>query len=96
MKLSGSQVAAARELLKITQGELAKSVELSLTTISNFETGKAEPYRASLEKIRAELERRGIEFTNGDSPPSTGDGIGVRLNYAKAAECARTPDGSKK
>lgn len=96
MKISGSQVAAARELLKITQGELAKSVELSLTTISNFETGKAEPYRASLERIRAELERRGIEFTNGDSPPSTGDGIGVRLNYAKAAECARTPDGSKR
>lgn len=94
MKISGSQVAAARELLKITQSELAKSVDLSLTTISNFETGKAEPYRASLVKIRAELERRGIEFTNGDSPPSAGDGVGVRLNYGKAAEFSQLPRGS--
>ena len=40
------------------------------------------PQRANLEKIQAELERRGIEFTNGD-------GIGVRLNFQKAAEFAR-------
>jgi len=51
--------------------------------------------RASLEKIRAELERRGIESTNGDTPSSTGDGIGAGLNYSKAAEFARTSEGSK-
>jgi hypothetical protein len=40
----------------------------------------AQPHLA---KIAAELERRGIEFTNGG-------GIGVRLDHAKAAEFART------
>lgn len=94
-KFSGSQVGATRELLKISQGELAKSVDLSLTSLSNFETGKAELYRAGLDKIRAERERRGIEFTNGNSPPSTSDGIGGCLNYSKAAEFARAIEGAK-
>ena len=67
MKISGKQVAAARELLGITQTELGQSAGLALKTISNFEAGHAEPYPVNLEKIRAELERRGIEFTNGDS-----------------------------
>ena len=89
MKLSGKQVAASRELLGLTQAELAEASGLSLQTIFKFETGKAYPYPASIEKIRRELERRGIEFTNGDSPPSTGNGIGIRLNFDKAAEFAR-------
>lgn len=89
MKLSGSQVTAARGLLKITQAELATAAGVAEITIFRFEAGQAEPQRANLEKIRAELERRGIEFTNGDSPPSTGNGIGVRLNYDKASEFAR-------
>lgn len=82
MKISGKQVRAARDLLGITQGELGKATGLALNTISNFEAGKADPYQASLEKIVEELERRGIEFTNGT-------GIGVRLNYEKAAVFAR-------
>jgi transcriptional regulator with XRE-family HTH domain len=92
MKISGKQVAAARELLGITQTELGQSAGLALKTISNFEAGHAEPYPVNLEKIRAELERRGIEFTNGDSPPSVGEGTGVRLNHAKAAAFARVKD----
>jgi len=36
-----------------------------------------------MQKLVAELERRGIEFTNGD-------GAGVRINFAKAAEFARS------
>jgi transcriptional regulator with XRE-family HTH domain len=83
MKVSGSQIAAARELLRITQAELAKLAGVSDPTIVNFETGKSEPYRTTLEKIVGELERRGIEFTNGD-------GFGVRLNLKKAAEFARS------
>lgn len=83
MKISGKQIASARELLGLTQPELASAAGVSDQTISNFETNRSEPYPATIEKITSALERRGIEFTNGT-------GIGVRLNFEKAAEFART------
>lgn len=82
MKVSGKQVASARELLGITQGELASAAGVGLQTVVGFETGRTEPYPVNLAKILAELDRRGIEFTNGT-------GIGIRLNFEKAAEYAR-------
>lgn len=82
MKISGRQVTAARDLLGITQAELAQAAGLSMDTVFSFEAGHTNPYPRSLEKIVRELERRGIEFTNGD-------GAGVRINYAKAAEYSR-------
>lgn len=82
MKISGKQITAARDLLGITQVELAAAAGLAEKTVFRFEAGQAEPHRASLDKIVTELERRGIEFSNGD-------GAGVRINYAKAAEFAR-------
>ena len=81
MKLAGKQVTAARDLLGLTQAELADAVGVERKAIARFEAGLAEPYARNLAKIQAELERRGIEFTNGD-------GIGVRLNFAKAAAFA--------
>lgn len=89
MKISGKQVSAARELLGITQNELANIAHVSQDTIARFETGQAEPRRDNLAKITQELERRGIEFTNGDKPPSASKGMGVRLNFDKAEEFAR-------
>lgn len=83
MKFSGKQVAASRELLGLTQDELALAIGVTRVTLSRFERGEGEPQRETLHKIEAELERRGIEFTNGD-------GVGVRLNFAKAAEFARS------
>jgi len=83
MKVSGAQVTAARNLLRITQEELAKAANVSYRTVLRFEAGQAEPQAASLQKILAELERRGIEFTNGT-------GMGVRLNYQKAEEFSRS------
>ena len=83
MKISGNQITAARGLLGITQAELAEAAGLSMETIFKFEAGKSYPYASSLAKIVGELERRGIEFTNGT-------GTGVRLNHAKAAEYARS------
>ena len=83
MRISGKQVAAARELLGITQAELAEIVGLKSLAIHSFESGRSVPYARNLEKICDELERRGIEFTNGD-------GIGVRLNFAKAEAFARS------
>ena len=82
MKFSGRQVAAARELLGLSQTELATATGVARRTIIRFETGEAELKPATLKIIEAELLRRGIEFTNGD-------GAGVRIHYAKAAEFAR-------
>ena len=90
MRFSGKQVAAARELLGLTQDELAAAAGVSFRTISRFERGEVEPRRESLKKLEVELERRGIEFTNGD-------GIGVRLKFAKAeafAKAAGRADGT--
>lgn len=82
MKISGRQVAAARDLLGISQGELALAVGVALTTVARFEVGDTTPHTSTLAKIVNELQRRGIEFTNGD-------GIGVRLSFAKAEAAAR-------
>lgn len=83
MKISGAQITAARNLLRITQAELAEASGVGEQTIKRFEADKTLPQRSSLDKILSELERRGIEFTNGT-------GIGVRLNFEKAAEYSRT------
>ena len=82
MKISGAQVKAARELLKITQPELAEAAGVAQRTLRRFETDEGLIDAANLDKILAELERRGIEFTNGT-------GIGVRLHFEKAAAFAR-------
>lgn len=82
MKFSGRQVAAARELLGLSQTELATATGVARRTIIRFETGEADLKPATLQLIETELQQRGIEFTNGD-------GAGVRINYAKAAEFAR-------
>lgn len=75
-------MAAARDLLGISQGELASAVGVALTTVARFEVGDTMPHASTLTKIVSELQRRGIEFTNGD-------GIGVRLSFAKAEAAAR-------
>ena len=81
MKILGNQVASARELIGITQTELAAAAGVGKETVLRFETGVS-IYEANVEKIRTALETHGIEFTNGS-------GMGVRLNYAKAEEFAR-------
>ena len=85
MKISGAQITAARNLLRITQAELAKACGVAERTIKSFEADHSVPLRSTLDKIQSELERRGIEFTNGDSPPSKSHGMGVRINFDKAA-----------
>lgn len=90
MKISGKQVTAARDLLGITQVELAQAAGLSTDTILTFEAGKTNPYPSSLQKITSELESRGIEFIDGNTPPCSEEAIGVRLNLSKAAAYART------
>ena len=52
-------------MLELKQGELAASVGLSQQALYMIETGNAQPRKSTLAKLRAELERRGIEFING-------------------------------
>ncbi len=89
MKISGAQITAARNLLKITQIELAEASGVSDRTLGKFESDEALPKESTIALIRAELERRGIEFTNGRDRGSPGDGFGVRVNVEKAAAFAR-------
>lgn len=67
MIITGRHVAAARELLELTQHELAAATDLGSSTIERFEKG--ESVRAStVEKIQRYLEARGIRFMNGKNP----------------------------
>jgi DNA-binding XRE family transcriptional regulator len=75
--IDGRHISAARDLLKMTQDDLAAAAGVSKDTIWNIENHRTVPRKGSLEKIREALERRGIEFTNGNSP-------GVKLRPEKA------------
>lgn len=74
----GTQIGAARKLLKISQAELAASAGVGEATIKNVEAGSHEPRQSTLKVIRDALEQRGIEFINGDNP-------GVRLHRSKVS-----------
>lgn len=77
VKITGKHISAARSLLGMSQQDLAEAADVTKTTISFFETGRHYPQPATLEAIQSALERRGIEFMNGDSP-------GVRLHSDRA------------
>ena len=82
MKLVPKHVVAARGLLGMTQAQLATAAGITEVALNKFERGKTTPHQSTLEALQTALERRGIEFTNGD-------GVGVRMDNAKAAEFAR-------
>jgi len=78
LPFSPDQLAAARQLLgRMSQEQLAKAAGVSEVTIAMFELGRTVPHERTLDKIKTALERRGIVFTNGDSP-------GVKLDRSKA------------
>jgi len=73
--ITRKQILGARALLEITQDELAAAVGMSDRALYMIETGNAQPRQRTLAKLRAEFERRGIEFING---------TGVKLKTAAA------------
>lgn len=64
-KVTGRQIEAARALLNLSQSELAASLGMLPPALARIEAGRVQPRIATLAKIVAELERRGIEFVNG-------------------------------
>lgn len=77
VKIDGRHVVAARSLLRMTQQELADAANVAKQTVMRIETNQTVPHHGTLEALREALERRGIEFLNGDAP-------GVRLHGDKA------------
>ena len=73
-EISGRQIAAARALLGLSQGELASKAKISTPTLMRMEAkfGEAVGLIHDIASVRATLEVAGIEFTNGEEP-------GVRL-----------------
>lgn len=63
--ITRKQILGARGLLELKQEELAAAVGLSQRGLYMIETGNAIPRKKTLERLRSELERRGIEFING-------------------------------
>ena len=68
MAISPAQSLAARGLLNLSQVKLARLANVSGSMIRDFEKGRRTPTIGGLKAIRAALEAKGIEFTNGDHP----------------------------
>jgi transcriptional regulator with XRE-family HTH domain len=68
-KIFGSQVRAARALLRWTANDLAERSKLGIMTIRRAEAvdGPLPITVANAETIKRTLEAAGIEFTNGDA-----------------------------
>lgn len=71
-----AQVRAARALIGWSQAKLAEMAGVSVSTITEFETGLPDHLpNEAIDKLRAALEAAGIVFI----PKNGGGGIGVRL-----------------
>jgi len=83
LKVSIRQIKAARALLGWSQEELATAADVSLPTIKRLEAteGWLGGRQSTSEKIRAALEKGGIEFIG-----ENGGGPGVRVRKRQRAK----------
>jgi transcriptional regulator with XRE-family HTH domain len=72
--ITPAQCRAARGLIEFSQADLAQKARVGLSTVRNFESGRAVPITNNLSAIRAALEAAGVEFI-----AENGGGAGVRL-----------------
>jgi transcriptional regulator with XRE-family HTH domain len=85
--IEGSQVRAARALLKWKVEDLAKRAEVSPNTVVRFEADKGVNL-ATLKVIQRALEDAGILFI-----PENGGGVGVRFRYPRVPPQGEAPPG---
>ncbi len=90
MTLTLEQCKAARSLLGWSQADLAKNSGISTTPIADFERGKSQPQRRTLEALQTALEKAGIQFFDEDDV----GGIGVRLHKG-VKPAAQQPEQTK-
>ena len=62
--MKGHQVRAARELLGMSQDELASACGISRPTLRDIERGTGDPKRSRVDAVEGYLTGRGIRFTN--------------------------------
>jgi hypothetical protein len=69
-EISGRQIAAARALLGLSQGELASKAKILTPTLIRMEAkfGEAVGLINNIAAVCAVLESAGVEFINGDEP----------------------------
>ena len=79
MKITGRQLAAARSLLGWTQEHLATAADVTRHTIKDWELEHSLPRQSTIDRVRAAIEARGVEFLNGGQP-------GVRMKAKPATE----------
>jgi transcriptional regulator with XRE-family HTH domain len=84
--ISARQVRAARQLLGVTQREVARLADVGRRALAEFECGMRTPQRRTLRDIRAGLEAAGIAFIDDGAD---GGGPGVRLRAPLGAAGAQ-------
>lgn len=78
--LTAGQIRAARALLNLKQGDVARGAGLSLTSYSYIESGKSDPRRSTLEAVQAYFEKQGVQFVAaGQHSPTGGPGVRLRI-----------------
>lgn len=79
-EITGSQIRAARALVRWSAKDLARGAGLGVATISRAEVeeGHTTLTTANLKAIQVALENAGIEFI-----PGNGGGVGVRFRDSK-------------
>lgn len=73
MTITPAQIRGARGMLRMLQGDLAAAAGLTPKAMNSIETEASKPRAATLERIRAELEQRGVVFFESE------EGKGVML-----------------
>ena len=64
MTLTGEQLTAVRELIGLSQLELAVLLQVGLRTIAEFEAGKQTLSEEAVGALRRALEAAGVRFAN--------------------------------
>jgi DNA-binding transcriptional regulator YiaG len=72
--ITPGQCKAARALLELTQGDLAKAANLGLSTVVDFERKRRQVSIAAVQAIKDALAARGVDFID-----ENGGGPGLRL-----------------
>jgi transcriptional regulator with XRE-family HTH domain len=73
-KMTPMQSRAARALLEMTQGQLARAAGVGLSTVVDFERVRRRVSKEAMDALQAALEQAGIEFIDEGN-----GGVGVRL-----------------
>ena len=64
--MTPAQCRAARAVIDMTQAELTGHAVVSMSSITDYETGVGMPEPRDLEEIQSALEWAGVEFTKGN------------------------------